>query len=224
MTWKSILKSTISENLKISDTMQPMQLATFNTTMRKPANRSVIFRGFIKDDENSFESDLFCITTDIRSGKVDQLSKNSAFEICWWFSKSREQFRMAGNAYVLSLSFYSKFPFTKLSSYFPPTCNFDWNKELRSQFEKISDELRANLTYPTPGSPLQNENFIKKLGVIGKNDRDNELIQKSFENFALVIFEVEEVDRVELAIDPHKRTNWKLNNQTGEWTEQRVHP
>lgn len=59
---------------------------------------------------------------------------------------------------------------------------------------------------------------------MAKNERENELVKQSFENFALVIFEVEEVDRVELATDPHKRTNWKLNNQTREWIEQRIYP
>jgi hypothetical protein len=61
---------------------------------------------------------------------------------------------------------------------------------------------------------------------VAKNERENELIKQSFENFALVIFEVEEVDRVELATDPHRRTSWnlKLNNQTREWIERRVYP
>jgi hypothetical protein len=61
---------------------------------------------------------------------------------------------------------------------------------------------------------------------VPKNERESELVKQSFENFVLVIFEVEEVDRVELATDPHKRTSWKLkiNNQTREWIEQRVYP
>ncbi|RIA98550.1 pyridoxamine 5'-phosphate oxidase-domain-containing protein [Glomus cerebriforme] len=222
--WKRVLKSVIVEHFKFSDTMQPMQLATFNAVTQRPANRSVVFRGFIKY-EDSFESDLFFITTDIRSSKIDQLSSNPGFEICWWFPKTQDQFRLAGNAYVFSSdsSLNSKFPFTKLSSYFP-TPNFNWDEELKSHFEKISDELRADLTRPTPGLPLEHENFTKKLAVVAKNERENELIKQSFANFALVIFEVEKVDRTELATDPHKKTNWKLNNQTGEWIEQRVYP
>lgn len=60
-----------------------LKLATFNTVAQRPANRSVVTRGFIKDKEDSFESDLLCITTDVRSSKVEQLSSNPGFEICW---------------------------------------------------------------------------------------------------------------------------------------------
>ncbi|RGB43931.1 pyridoxamine 5'-phosphate oxidase-domain-containing protein [Rhizophagus diaphanus] len=223
--WKPILKSIIAEHFKFSDTMQPMQLATFNTVTQRPANRAVVFRGFIKDKEDSFESDLLYVTTDVRSSKVEQLSSNSGFEICWWFPKTQDQFRLTGNACVFSSdsSINSKFPFAKLSSYFP-TANFNWDEKLEYYFKQISDQLRADLTRPTPGLPLEHENYTKKLAVVAKDERENELVKQSFANFALVIFEVEEVDRVELATDPHKRTNWKLNNQTRKWVEQRVYP
>ena len=65
------------------------QLATIDEA-GWPANRSVVFRGFSDDGQR------LQVATDARSDKVAQLAAAGRGEICWYFTRSREQFRIRG--------------------------------------------------------------------------------------------------------------------------------
>jgi len=71
-----------------------IQLATIRGD-GTPANRTVVFRGFLEQPDR-----LLC-STDARSAKVGQLHLNSAVELCWYFPRSREQFRLRGTATLI---------------------------------------------------------------------------------------------------------------------------
>ena len=71
-----------------------IQLATV-TPQGEPRNRTVVFRGFDEDEE----SILFC--TDRRSQKYDELIQKLSVELCWYFLKSREQYRLRGVAHFV---------------------------------------------------------------------------------------------------------------------------
>ncbi|MFO0910714.1 MAG: pyridoxamine 5'-phosphate oxidase family protein [Isosphaeraceae bacterium] len=70
------------------------QLATVRGDGR-PANRTVVVRNV---DESS--GGLW-ISTDSRSAKVEQLEQTGWAELCWYFSGSREQFRLLGRVRVV---------------------------------------------------------------------------------------------------------------------------
>jgi pyridoxamine 5'-phosphate oxidase len=71
-----------------------VQLATVRPDGR-PANRTVVFRGFL-DSTNQLK-----FITDIRSAKPEQIAHQSWGEVCWYFPKSREQFRLLGRLVLI---------------------------------------------------------------------------------------------------------------------------
>jgi hypothetical protein len=54
-----------------------------------PSNRTVVFRGFHKTTSLMFY-------TDKRSDKCLEFQRNPMVELCWYFSGTREQFRIKG--------------------------------------------------------------------------------------------------------------------------------
>lgn len=66
-----------------------IQLATLNDA-GQVQNRTLVFRGFVDD------SDHLLMVTDTRSDKFSALQVHSQAEICWYFVKTREQYRLNG--------------------------------------------------------------------------------------------------------------------------------
>ncbi len=75
------------------------QLATVRSNGR-PANRTVVFRGFVDpqtaENRSPVQSHSLKLVTDQRSEKMTQLAQSAWAEACWYFTKTREQFRLAG--------------------------------------------------------------------------------------------------------------------------------
>ncbi|RHZ44814.1 hypothetical protein Glove_709g53 [Diversispora epigaea] len=258
--WNSILKSVIMKYKMESFRIPPMQLSTINHITQRPANRNVIFRGFVGgykeqnfdllDDEklqeclkdliqtssimlnSKLENDLLVISTDIRSNKVSQLKENPGCELCWWFPETGDQFRLSGNAYILPSPSINNndFPFLMLSPYLnSSSISFDWEQERLKIWCNLLPEIRSSFIRPPPGQPIKNtdnnNNYLgKKLNAIGKDKNEKELIKNALENFALVIFKIDFVDRVQL--NTEKRTTWEFREKEGnnEWTEVDVYP
>ncbi|MGB2264527.1 MAG: pyridoxamine 5'-phosphate oxidase family protein, partial [Glaciecola sp.] len=59
-------------------------------------NRTLVFRGFVD------ESDHIIMITDTRSDKFLALQAHSHAEICWYFAKTREQYRLSGNINIFA--------------------------------------------------------------------------------------------------------------------------
>ena len=91
--WRKRLKSSIQIN-QDDPHHRFIQMATV-TVQGEPRNRTIVFRGF--DDDQ--ESLLFC--TDSRSRKVEELSAHQTAELCWYFLKSREQYRLNGTVQIV---------------------------------------------------------------------------------------------------------------------------
>ncbi|CAG8468005.1 9076_t:CDS:2 [Diversispora eburnea] len=237
--WNSILKSVIMKYKMESFRIPSMQLSTINHITQRPANRNVIFRGFVggnKDQDfdllddkklqeylkdliqtssiilnSKLENDLLVIATDIRSNKVLQLKNDPGCELCWWFPETGDQFRLSGNAYILSSPSNNNddFPFSMLSSYLNSYSSipFDWEQERLKIWCNLLPEIRSSFIRPPPG----------------KDKNEKELIKNALENFALVIFNIDFVDRVQLNIE--KRTTWEFREKEGnKWTEVDVYP
>lgn len=94
-----------------------------------PANRTVVFRGFSADGQR------LQVATDTRSDKVSQLRERSEVEICWYFTRSREQFRLRGHAFLHDEA--------------------SAQSEARDRlWSSMSDAARAQFFWRDPGQPL----------------------------------------------------------------------
>lgn len=64
-----------------------------------PRVRTVIYRDFLFNDK---KTNILTFTTDIRMDKLKDLSNNGKFEAVFWFEGTNEQFRVCGEAHVLT--------------------------------------------------------------------------------------------------------------------------
>ncbi len=88
--WRESLAEALRRNRRDAD-HRYFQLATLAED-GWPANRTVVFRGFSEDGQR------LQVATDARSEKHTQLATNPQVEVCWYFVRSREQFRIRGRA------------------------------------------------------------------------------------------------------------------------------
>lgn len=91
-TWNDRLKKAIANNKRDAHNRY-LQLATV-TASGEPRVRMVVFRGFA----NAGMSLL--IITDTRSQKIAELAQQNTVEVAWYFTRSREQFRLRCSAAV----------------------------------------------------------------------------------------------------------------------------
>lgn len=156
-----------------------------------PANRTVVFRGF-------FDNKLKMIT-DIRSQKVTQINYHSGAEICWYFPKTREQFRLRGQLILIG-SDYPKSPL---------------KHERKTIWQDLSDAARVQFTWPTPG-----ERRIDDDSAFSQPTPDPEY---PIANFCLLLLEPEQVEHLELRGNPQNR--WRYTQGCDrEWIKQAINP
>jgi PPOX class probable FMN-dependent enzyme len=86
--WRSPLSRALHRNRSLVYARY-LQLATVRPD-GKPANRTVVFRGFLTD------TNQLKFVTDARSEKPQQIRHFPWAEVCWYFPNTREQFRIAG--------------------------------------------------------------------------------------------------------------------------------
>lgn len=84
--WLERLKKSIAKNRRDAHNRY-IQLATLADD-GSPRVRMVVFRGFSEDERSFF------IITDTRSQKVSELALSSRVEIGWYFTHTREQYRL----------------------------------------------------------------------------------------------------------------------------------
>jgi PPOX class probable FMN-dependent enzyme len=92
--WRSPLAHALHRNRALAYARYA-QLATVRSDGR-PANRTIVFRGFLEN------TNQLRFITDSRSEKAEQLKAQPWGEICWYFPKTREQFRLLGKLTVVS--------------------------------------------------------------------------------------------------------------------------
>ena len=169
-----------------------IQLATVNP-QGLPTNRSLVFRGFL-DNSNYLQ-----MITDNRSEKVTHIEHQPWGEICWYFTKTREQFRIAGNLTLVSADF-PEYPLLK---------------QRKQVWEKLSDSARAQFAwaFPKESRIKDRELFISSLSS------DSEPL----ENFCLLLLNPQTVDHLELKGEPQNRTIY-IKNKDELWAIQEVNP
>jgi pyridoxamine 5'-phosphate oxidase len=188
--WRSVLAKALHRNRALAHARY-FQLATVREDGR-PANRTVVFRGFLPD------SDQLMTISDRRSQKISQIRQTPWAEICWYFPKTREQFRLSG-----SLGFVDQ-----------SDTNPQRQQAYNQTWQNLSDSARLQFYWPPPGQPYNPAIPLPEPS----EDRD-----KPAKNFLLLLFEPAEADHLELRSQPHSRHfYWRDSEQ--QWHIKSVNP
>jgi pyridoxamine 5'-phosphate oxidase len=166
------------------------QLATVRTDGR-PANRTVVFRGFIP------ETNQLTVISDRRSQKTQQILQQAAAEICWYFPKTREQFRLLGTLSLVE-----------------GNAKESQKQVYQQTWQSLSDSARAQFYWPTPGEPHDPNQELP-------SPPENQDFPA--ESFTVILFEASEVDHLDLRTHPHTRHRyWRDGEQN--WQAEAINP
>ncbi|WP_460311435.1 pyridoxamine 5'-phosphate oxidase family protein [Aliiglaciecola aliphaticivorans] len=187
--WLNKLKGVINDNQALPESKY-LQLATINQE-NQPEVRTVVFRGFLETTGSLF------IHTDIRSKKIQHMAVNNHAQICWYFSQSREQYRLTGNLQAITAQ--------------------STQQSLRiQQWQKLSEAAKQSYFWDTPGEILALDDKFQPQA------NQNKPTQQMSDNFCLLIFSVTEVDHLQLQTTPHIRKRFVFNRHG--WQACRVNP
>ena len=189
--WRSPLASAIHRN-RSKPYSRYFQLATV-TPEGDPRNRTVVFRGFMDEQSSSLK-----IITDVRSAKIPQIGYQSTGEICWYFTKTREQFRILGS----------------LRSVKAKDEDLGLLKERKQTWHNLSDAARSQFAWADPGQPAADKSAFE----VESPDPNVPL-----DNFCLLLFIPQKVDHLQLRSDPQQRCLYSLQTDST-WSIQQVNP
>ncbi|MGB5632283.1 MAG: Npun_F5749 family FMN-dependent PPOX-type flavoprotein [Waterburya sp.] len=189
--WRSPLSRAIHRN-RSEPHSRYFQLATV-TPAGYPANRTVVFRGFLNEQDNRLK-----IITDSRSGKIQDLEHQTIAEICWYFTKTREQFRLTGNLQLVTA--------TEEDHHLQQCRQNTWHN--------LSDAARSQFAWPDPAQPVGEKSVFEV---------DSLDINSPLNNFCLLLLTPQKIDHLQLRGDPQRRCLYLLQeDQT--WSTQQVNP
>ncbi len=167
------------------------QLATVQADGR-PANRTVVFRGFL-GDTNQLKTII-----DTRSQKFDQILHQPWGEACWYFTETREQFRLAGELTLIDANY--------------PDPGLQHARQ--STWKDLSDNARLQFAWPHPSQSRANsEAFSPPLPDPASPPP----------NFCLLLLDPVKVDHLELQGDPQNRWFY-LRSESQVWSTMAVNP
>ncbi|MGK7901186.1 MAG: Npun_F5749 family FMN-dependent PPOX-type flavoprotein [Hormoscilla sp.] len=169
------------------------QLATVRTDGH-PANRTVVFRGFLG------ETNQLKMVTDGRSEKAGQIYGQPWGEICWYFTETREQFRIAGQMTLVGAAH----PDPELQT----ARSILW--------QELSDKARQQFLWPHPGTDIAGGDAGATAFSLA-DPADPE------EHFCLLLLDPVMVDRLELMGDRHKRWIY-LRDRDLLWSSKAINP
>ena len=176
--WRSLLASAIHRN-RSKPYSRYFQLATV-TPDGYPSNRTVVFRGFLDDEHSSIK-----IITALRSAKIKDIEHQAIGEICWYFTKTREQFRINGNLRLV----------TALDTH------LDLQKARKTTWHDLSDAARSQFTVADPTQSVAE----KSTFAVDLPDPNIPL-----DNFCLLLLIPRKIDHLQLRLDPQKTCVYTL--------------
>lgn len=187
--WREPLARALHRNRSLAYSRY-FQLATLRSDGR-PANRTVVFRGFVE------QTNQLKIISDSRSQKVEQITKNSSGEACWYFPKTREQFRFLGELTLVTATSSDRI----LSS------------ERQHTWQDLSDNARSQFFWPSLGQSRVDASEFTPPEVFPEEPPAE---------FCLLLLEPEHVDHLELRGESQNRSlYWREENH---WLTQAVNP
>ena len=187
--WRPILSRALHRNRSRAYSRYP-QLATVRPDGH-PANRTIVFRAFVP------ETNQITFVTDRRSEKVSHLTKNPAAELCWYFTQTREQFRLGGKIRIVTAS----------------TPDDSLYQIHQRAWEALSEKARQQFNWPYPGKPRITEGF------------EEAILDPQFplDTFAVLILDPDTVDHLELKGEPQNRHHYQRQID-GSWKVTEVNP
>jgi pyridoxamine 5'-phosphate oxidase len=190
--WRSSIARALHRNRSLPYARY-VQLATIDRTNR-PRNRTVVFRGW-REPESQLQ---FAI--DLRSAKAQDLRTDLAnwAEVCWYFPKTREQFRISGELLLVT----AESPLER-----------DY-KARQSAWQQLSDGGRISFAWATPGADRSPD-----PAAFNPPAPD---IKQPLANFCLLLLTPTAVDHLELRGEPQQRYSYKLVG--AEWVMREVNP
>ncbi|PSN14332.1 pyridoxamine 5'-phosphate oxidase [filamentous cyanobacterium CCT1] len=187
--WRSSLARALHRN-RSRPYSRYFQLATV-TAAGHPANRTVVFRDFLPN------TNTLTVVTDQRSAKVTDIAAHPWVEACWYFTHTREQFRLAGPIAVVGAA----------------NSDAALNRARQTAWESLSDNARQQFYWPHPAQPRDPEADF--------SPRDAGDTPPAV--FCLVLLTPDRVDHLELRGDPQTRTLYD-HQSDGTWQIKTVNP
>ncbi|ABD00128.1 pyridoxamine 5'-phosphate oxidase [Thermostichus sp. MS-CIW-21] len=192
--WRTLLQAALHRNRSDAG-VRYLQLATVDP-WGHPRNRTVVFRGFLGD------TDRIQLAVDSRSEKICQIAHCPLAQICWYFCKTREQFRIAGTLEAIT------------ADHPDPRAQ----QHRQQLWQQISEKGRLLWFWPEPKGPLAPpEAFVEELPP--------EKASLPPPTFVLLLLDPTEVDHLQLkgdAIYPQRRTLYERSPQG--WKCRAVNP
>jgi pyridoxamine 5'-phosphate oxidase len=185
--WRSPLSRALHRNRSLPQARY-LQLATINL-QGHPRNRTLVFRGWLEPDSQ------LQMVTDCRSTKVAEIAQHPQGAICWYFPKTREQFRLSGSLDLID----SQSPLGQV--------------ERQQVWQQLSSKAQEQFAWPSPGTALQNSQPLASISIEQSQPSDN---------FGLLLLSPINVDHLELRGEPQNR--WSYSLVAGEWLQLAVNP
>ncbi|MBD2108464.1 Npun_F5749 family FMN-dependent PPOX-type flavoprotein [Nodosilinea sp. FACHB-13] len=189
--WRSALARALHRN-RSRPYSRYFQLATITLTGR-PANRTVVFRGWLPD------SNTLTLVTDQRSAKVADIAAHPWAEACWYFTDTREQFRLAGSIQVVTAD--------------DADADSNLSTARQNSWEALSDNARQQFYWPHPAQ--------HRIAEADFSPREIQATPPA--EFCLVLLEPDHVDHLELRGEPQNRTLYD-QQPDGTWQVKTVNP
>ncbi|MEO0456243.1 MAG: Npun_F5749 family FMN-dependent PPOX-type flavoprotein [Cyanobacteria bacterium P01_A01_bin.114] len=186
--WRASLAGALHRN-RTHPYARYFQLATVRPD-GTPANRTVVFRGFKGDTH------ILKIITDRRSEKIGHLAQSPWAEACWYFTKTREQFRLTGKLSCLDAA------------------NPDQKPCRLSAWQSISDGARSQFYWPQPGQPRTDQSAFDASAIDPNAPPDS---------FCLLLLTPIRVDHLKLRGTPQNRYCYQQADDGG-WSAVEINP
>lgn len=187
--WRSLIARALHRNRSDAHSRY-LQLATVSPG-GKPANRTIVFRDFL-DSGNAL-----AFVTDARSDKIDHIHHHPWGEACWYFTGSREQFRLAGPLQLVDAN----------------TNDESLNRARAAIWSRLSERARQQFVWPDPGAPKAQPAAF---------DISPPAADQPPQTYCLLTLDPLEVIHLELRGDPQNRTVYSLN--ASGWESASVNP
>ena len=190
--WRSSIARALHRNRSLPNARY-VQLATVDQDHR-PRNRSLVFRGWLEPGSQ------VKFVSDIRSTKAINLLADTSLhaEACWYFPKTREQFRLSG---ILTLVT-------------PESSNTSYAKARQEAWQQMSDSGRIQFDWGTPGAD-------RSADPAAFNPPQPDQDQPSA-NFCLLLLDVTGVTHLELRGEPQSCYLYEL--LAGSWQMRSINP
>jgi pyridoxamine 5'-phosphate oxidase len=189
--WRSPLARALHRN-RSQPFARYFQLATVRAD-GSPANRTVVFRGFLA--QTNLQTNLLMIISDRRSEKITQLQQNPQAEICWYFTQTREQFRLSGQLMAIGAE--------------AAGVDAAWSQARIDLWRNLSDNARSQFYWPQPKAPRVAEAVEGQLNSEDSNAKDFDVTncdaQHPPASFDVLFFGAHSVDHLVLRGNPQSR-------------------